>query len=165
MQGDVAMAGRLNRYLFDADGRVRRTRMLVTVILLVVMALAGSLMLTTLALFVPNPPLGLAWLVLFVVVLKLPLIAFCGWLIYRNKEIPGVPVVWSGREVREILSYLSAQATASLSRPDAGARLAYLSREAWHVADQAEGVLKADAVGVALEIDRLAADHGVHRAT
>jgi hypothetical protein len=52
-----------------------------------------------------------------------------------------------------------------LTRPDVGARLAYLSREAWHVVDQAEGTLKADAVGVALEIDRLAAEHGVHRMT
>jgi hypothetical protein len=159
------MASRLNRYLFNADGRVRRTRMLVTVVTLVVMALAGSLMFTAAALFVPNPPLAPAWMVLFVVVLKLPLIALCGWLIYRNKEIPGVPVVWRGREVREILAYLSAQATASLSRSDAGPRLAYLSREAWHVADQAEGELKADAVGVALEIDRLAADRGLHRAS
>ncbi len=157
------MAGRLNRYLFDADGRVRRTRMLVTAATLIAMALGGSLMFTAIALFVPNPPLALAWMLLFVVALKIPLIAFCGWLIYRNKEIPGVPVVWSGREVREILTYLSAQATASLSRPDARPRLSYLSREAWHVADQAEGEMKADAVGVALEIDRLAADHGVHR--
>jgi len=157
------MADRLSRYLFDEHGRARRPRMLITALTLIVLALAGSGLFVAMGLFAANPPLAPAWVLLMVVVLKLPLIAFCGWLICRNKEIPGVPVVWSGREVREILDYITAQAHASLSRPDAGARLAYLAREAWHVADQAEGTLKADAVGIALEIDRLAAQHGVHR--
>jgi hypothetical protein len=159
------MADRFNRYLFDEHGRARGPRMLITALALLVLALAGSVLFVVMALFLPNPPLAPVWLVLLVVLLKLPLIAFCGWLIFRNKEIPGVPVVWGGREVREILDYITAQARASLTRPDVGARLAYLSREAWHVVDQAEGTLKADAVGVALEIDRLAAEHGVHRMT
>ena len=157
------MADRLNRYLFDEHGRARRTRMLITVLTLVVLALSGSLLVVAMALVGPNPPLAPALILVGAVALKLPLIGFCGWLIYRNKEIPGVPVVWSDREVREILDYITAQAQASLSRSDAGARLSYLSREAWHVADQADGTLKADAVGVALEIDRLAAQRGVHR--
>jgi hypothetical protein len=38
-------------------------------------------------------------------------------------------------------------------RPDAAARLAYLSREAWNVADQVEGNAKVDALTVALRID------------
>jgi hypothetical protein len=120
------MADRLNRYLFDAHGRARRPRMLITALTLVFLALAGSLLFVVTALAAPNLPLAPAWLVPLVVLLKLPLIAFCGWLIYRNKEIPGVPVVWSGREVREILDYISAQARASLPRPHVGARLAYL---------------------------------------
>ena len=137
--------------------------MLITVLTLVVLALSGSMLFVVMALVGQNPPLDPALILVCVVALKLPLIGFCGWLIYRNKEIPGVPVVWSDREVREILDYITAQAQASLSRADAGARLAYLSGEAWHVADQAEGRLKADAVGVALEIDRLAAQRGVRR--
>jgi hypothetical protein len=157
------MADRLNRYLFDEHGRARRPRMLITALTLVFLALAGSGLFVVMGLFAANPPLAPAWVLSIVVVLKLPLIAFCGWLIFRNKEIPGVPVVWSSREAREILDYISAQTRASLTRPDVRARLAYLSREAWHVADHAEGTLKADAVGVALEIDRLAAQHGVHR--
>lgn len=157
------MADRLNRYLFDEHGRARRSRMLVTVLALIVMALVGSGLFMAVGLFAAKPPLAPAWVLVIVVALKLPLIAFVGWLIYRNKEIPGVPVVWSDREVRKILDYLSAQASASLSRADAGARLGYLAGEAWHVADQAEGALKADAVGIALEIDRLAAQRGVHR--
>jgi len=159
------MAHRLNRYLFDEHGRARRPRMLITVLTLVVLALSGSTLFVVMALVGPNPPLAPALILVCAVALKLPLIGFLGWLIYRNKEIPGVPVVWSDREVREILDYITTQTQASLSRADAGARLAYLSREAWHVADQAEGTLKADAVGVALEIDRLAAQRGVHRTT
>lgn len=159
------MAERLNRYLFDEHGRARRPRMLVTVLALVALWLMGSALFVAMGLFPTNPPVAPVWVIVMVVALKLPLIAFCGWLIYRNKEIPGVPVVWSDREVREILDYIVTQANASLTRADAGARLAYLSREAWHVADQAEGAIKADALGVALEIDRLAAQHGVHRTT
>jgi hypothetical protein len=158
------MARRLGRFLYDDDGRWRRTRFLVAWIVLIGLALAGSLVFVVLQIASPNPPVQLAWLMVLVVALKVPLVAFCGWLIFRNKEIPGVPVVWSSREVREILDYITTQARDSLDRPDAGARLAYLSGEAWHVADQAhEGALKADAVGVALEIDRLAAQRGVHR--
>lgn len=159
------MGDRLNRWLFDEHGRARRPHMLIAALTLVVLALAGSGLFVVMELFAAKPPLAPAWVLSIAVVLKLPLIAFCGWLIYRNKEIPGVPAVWSSPEAREILDYISAQARASLTRPDVRARLAYLSGEAWHVADQAEGTLKADAVGVALEIDRLAAAHGVYRTT
>ena len=114
-------------------------------------------------LFTKNSGLKVTWLVVFVILAKLPLIVFCWWLIARNKEVPGVPVVWSTEETHEILGALTRQARQSLEMPDSGARLAYLSREAWHVADQANGAVKADAVGVALEIDRLAARHGYRR--
>jgi len=58
-----------------------------------------------------------------------------------------VPVVWSETETHEILRYLTTQA--ARARPDdAEVRLKYLSREAWHVADRADGTLKADAVGL-----------------
>jgi hypothetical protein len=157
------MTDRVNRYLFDENGRARMRRMVITAGALIFMAMFGTAFLVVMELFVNNPPLAEAWLVFVVIVLKLPLIAFCWWLIARNKEIPGVPVVWSDQEVRDILRYLTVQARESMDRPDAGARLAYLSREAWHVADQAEGTLKADAVGVALEIDRLSARHGGRR--
>jgi hypothetical protein len=157
------MMQRLNQYLFDDDGKGRRTRLIGTWIALIVLAVAGSAMFTVMQYATPRDLSMFIWMMVIVVALKIPLIAFVGWLIYRNKEIPGVPVVWSDREVREILNYIVAQARASAGRPDAAARLVYLSREAWHVADQADGALKADAVGVALEIDRLAAQHGVRR--
>jgi hypothetical protein len=147
----------LTRMLFYPNGRVRMRRMAITVGTLAFFAMFGTAFLVVATLFVGNPPLEIAWLVTFVVLLKLPLIGFAWWLIARNKEVPGVPVVWGATETQEILAYLTTQARDSLARPDAEARLTYLSREAWHVADQAEGTLKADAVGVALEIDRLVA--------
>jgi len=157
------MMQRLNRYLFDDDGRGRRTRLVAAWIVLIFLAVAGSVMFAVMQFAAPHQLSAFILMIVIVVALKAPLIAFVGWLIYRNKEIPGVPVVWTDREVREILDYITTQARASAGRPEAGARLAYLSGEAWHVADQAEGGLKADAVGVALEIDRLAAQHGVQR--
>lgn len=153
----------LTRFLFDPEGRVRMRRMVITTVTLVFFAMFGTAFLVLATLFTHNPPLQVFWLVSVVIVLKLPLIAFCWWLIARNKEVPGVPVVWSATETREILDYLIAEARRSLELPDAGPRLAYLSREAWHVADRAEGVVKADAVGVALEIDRLSSRNGGRR--
>ena len=160
---EATMLARLTRYFYDADGRARRRRMFRVILALALLAAAGSIIFVVLEVVIPNAPLGLVWLALLGVGLKVPLIAFLGWLIFRNKEVPGAPVVWNGPEVREILDYLTSQARASLDGPDTGARLAYLAREAWHVADQANDELKAYAVGVALEIERLAREHGVRR--
>ena len=153
----------MNDFYFKPNGRVRWRRMVITMSTLIFFAMFGTGFMVFIALFANNSGLKLAWLVIFVVLAKLPLIIFCWWLIARNKEVPGRPVVWSEEETREILRALTNQARQSLDLPQAGARLAYLAREAWHVADQAEGPLKADAVGVALEIDRLAARHGYRR--
>jgi hypothetical protein len=154
----------VNDLFYQPNGRVRLRRMVITMATLIFFALFGTGFMLFIELFGHNSGLDVAWLVIFVVVAKLPLIAFCWWLIARNKELPGVPVVWSTEETHEILRALSSQARQSLTLPETGARLAYLSREAWHVADQADGAVKADAVGVALEIDRLALRHG-HRRT
>jgi hypothetical protein len=153
----------VNDFYFQPNGRVRLRRMVITMATLIFFAVFGTGFMIFIELFAGNSGLKVAWLVVFVVLAKLPLIAFCWWLIARNKEIPGRPVVWSADETREILRALTSQARQSLDLPDTGARLAYLSREAWHVADQAVGEVKADAVGVALEIDRLASRHGHRR--
>lgn len=157
------MLARLTRYFYDADGRARRRRMFRAILALAIIAVTGSIAFVVLELLVRNAALGLVWLALLGVGLKIPLIAFLGWLIFRNKEVPGARVVWNGPEILEILDYLTAQARASLADPNPGARLSYLAREAWHVADQADDELKAYAVGVALEIERLANEHGVRR--
>jgi hypothetical protein len=153
----------VNDFYFQPNGRVRMRRMVITMATLIFFAIFGTGFMIFIELFTNNSGLKVAWLVIFVVLAKLPLIGFCWWLIARNMEIPGRPVVWSADETREILQALTSQARHSVDMPDTGARLAYLSRESWHVADQAVGEVKADAVGVALEIDRLASRHGHRR--
>ncbi len=150
-------AGMLTRFLFYPNGRARVRRMVLTIIALVFFAMFGTAFLIFARFFTGDTTAQTILLIIFVVLLKFPLIAFLWWLIGRNKEIPGVPVVWDAEETAQILAYLSAQARESMDRADAPSRLSYLSREAWHVADRADGEMKADAVGVALEIDRLAA--------
>ena len=41
---------------------------------------------------------------------------------------------WSPRKTQEFLDYLEREAASAEARHDAPSRLAYLSREAWHVA-------------------------------
>ncbi len=145
----------IERFLFESDGRIRVRRMLATVLTLGGFALFGSLLMVLTPVWNGQPVAQSIWVIFAVFVLKFPLIGFCWWLIVRNKEWPGQPVVWSEGEVEEILEYLRTEARRAIDLPDGLARLTYLSGEAWHVADRAEGTLKADAVGVGLEIDRL----------
>ncbi|MFN8110704.1 MAG: hypothetical protein U0Y82_12795 [Thermoleophilia bacterium] len=145
----------LERFLFHADGRLRTMRMVLVAAGLLMMALFGG----TLVWLAPNwnghPLARSLWVLFAVFVLKLPLIALCWWLIVRNKEHPGAPAKWSPQETDQIIAYLRAEARRALDEPDVEDRLQYLSRETWHVADRAGGTQKADAVNVALEIDRL----------
>jgi hypothetical protein len=145
----------LARWLFGPDGRVRLPRLVVLLGSLVGLALFGSSLVVLTPLMEGNEHLQSLWVLFAVFLLKFPLIAFLWWLIVRNKEWPGRPVVWTEHETAEILDYLRAEARRAMDLPDGRARLEYLSVEAWHVADRAQGPMKADAVGVALEVDRL----------
>lgn len=145
----------LTRALFDETGRPRVRPMGLTVGALLVLALFGGTLAALTPIWNGNTTVQSLWVLFTVFLLKFPLICFLWWLIVRNKEWPGKPVVWDETETREILAYLTREARRALELPDAGARLTYLSSEAWHVADRADGPMKADAVGVALEIDRL----------
>ena len=151
-------AGMLERHLFTPAGKIRTRRMLLTVIALVAAALLGTVLLVVTPVWNDHQHIQTLWVFFAVFVLKFPLVGFCWWLIMRNKELPGRPVVWSEDEVSEILEYIRVEARRALELQDAGKRLAYLSGEAWHVADRAEGAQKADAVGVALEVDRMLHD-------
>ncbi len=93
------------------------------------------------------------WVLFGIGVRKLPLILFLWSFIRRNREWPGRRVVWGDDEVASILLHLADQAEEAAAYPDGLARLAYLSREAWNVADQVSGPAKVDALQVALRID------------
>lgn len=88
-----------------------------------------------------------------VVALKFPLIAILWSFIRRNAEWPGRPVVWSDQELGAILERLNVEADRALAAGAGHARLAHLSREAWHIADNVSGEAKVDALTVALGID------------
>jgi hypothetical protein len=96
------------------------------------------------------------WVVAALVVVKVPLLILVWWLLGHRRDPVGGGG-WSSAECEEILRYLEEQARASAGRADAGPRLAYFSREAWHVADAAADADKPAAVAVALRIDELAA--------
>ncbi len=91
--------------------------------------------------------------VLTTFMLKVPLIMLVFMFIRRNLELPTKPPVWADSEVGEILQALRRQADDALALSDGPARLAYLSREAWNVADRVGGAAKSDALTVALQID------------
>jgi hypothetical protein len=102
-----------------------------------------------------RPHLQMAWVIFVVFLLKVPLIWLLWWFISRNREWPGRRVVWDRQETAEILAYLQQEAETAQHRPDATARLAYLAREAWNVADNSSGDLKVDALTTALRIEQL----------
>ena len=146
----------LARFLYTPAGRIRQRRMILVVGVAVVFAIFGTFLL------VLTPVIGhdregieTIWVLFSVFLLKFPLVSLLWWFIARNKEWPVRPPKWSEDETREIMRYLVSEADRSLTLPDAPARLAYLQREAWNVADRVGGEVKVDAVNVALHIDQL----------
>lgn len=145
----------LERMYFYPNGRLRTRRMLATVVVFGSLALFGSLLLVLTPAWAEVPHAKAIWGIFAVFGLKVPLIVLCGWLILRNKELPGQEVVWSEREVEEILWYLRTEIDRAVGTADEDEHLQYLSGEAWHVADRADGEQKADAVALALKIDAI----------
>jgi hypothetical protein len=145
----------LARFLYTEHGRVRVRRMIGVVGTCVAFAIFGSFLLALTPTLANHEGLQTLWVLFSVFLLKFPLVALLCWFILRNKEWPVRPPKWSEDETREILDYLVSEAKRSMDLPDSPARLAYLQREAWNVADRVEGELKADAVDVAVRIDAL----------
>lgn len=156
--------GVLERFLYTRAGRIRVGRMFGVVIACVVLAIFGSFLLVVTPVLGDHEGIQTLWVLFSVFLLKFPLVCLLWWFIVRNKEWPVKPPKWSDEEVGEILAYLVGEADRSMTLPDAPARLAYLQREAWNVADKAGGELKVDAVDVALHIDQLLAQQGRRKA-
>ncbi len=154
----------LQRFLYTPAGRVRVPRMFAVVIACVALAIFGSFLLVVTPVLADHEGIQTLWVLFSVFLLKFPLVALLWWFIIRNKEWPVRPPKWSDEETREILAYLVGEADRSLTLPDAPARLAYLQREAWNVADRVGGDVKVDAVDVALHIDQLLSRTGRRKA-
>jgi hypothetical protein len=145
----------LARFLYDPDGRIRVRHMVGVVVACVCLALFGSFLLALTPVMSGHEGAQTIWVLFAVFLLKFPLICLLWWFIWRNKEWPNRPPKWSDEETREILAYLVREADRVKDMPDAPARLAYLQREAWNVADRVGGEVKVDAVDVALHIDEV----------
>lgn len=153
----------LQRFLYTADGSVRVRHMILLVGSCVGLALFGSFLLVLTPLLSDHRGVQTLWVLFSVFLLKFPLVSLAFWFILRNTEWPVRPPKWSEREAREILAYLVAEADRVAGVADAPARLAYLQREAWNVADRMGGEVKLDAVAVALRIDSMIAAVGTRR--
>ena len=154
----------LQRFLYTPAGRVRVPRMFAVVIACVALAIFGSFLLVVTPVLADHEGIQTLWVLFSVFLLKFPLVALLWWFIIRNKEWPVRPPKWSDEETHEILTYLVGEADRSMNLPDAPARLSYLQREAWNVADRVGGDLKVDAVDVALHIDQLLSQTGRRKA-
>jgi hypothetical protein len=141
--------------LVDRHGDPRAVVILGLVALALVILSVGSFA-ALLAAGTGSPETLAIWVVSALVVVKVPLLILVWWLLGLKRDPVGGGG-WSTAECEEILRYLEEQARASVGREDAGPRLAYFSREAWHVADAAADADKPAAVAVALRIDELAA--------
>jgi hypothetical protein len=143
----------LERFLYDPDGRIRVKRLIPLLATTIFMAVCGSFAVVATTSLFTHPWARFTWVIFVIFVLKVPLIALLWWFIRRNAEWPTKRARWSPRETREILDYLEREAASGEARHDASVRLAYLSREAWNVADNVEGDAKVDALTTALRID------------
>ncbi|MGD9697104.1 MAG: hypothetical protein AB7V42_15755 [Thermoleophilia bacterium] len=154
----------LERFLFTPEGRARRRHMIAAFATCIALAIFGSLLLAFTPALSGHEGVQTLWVLFSVFLLKFPLISLLFWFIVRNKEWPMKPPRWSAEETREILAYLRSESARVRDMPDAPARLAYLQREAWNVADKVGGDMKVDAVATALHIDSLLAPKGRRRA-
>lgn len=153
----------LQRFLFTPDGKARRRHMIVAFACCIGLAVFGSMLLVLAPTLSGHEGVQTLWVLFSVFLLKFPLICLLWWFIVRNKEWPMRPPRWSDEETREILAYLRSESARVREMPDAPARLAYLQREAWNVADRVGGEVKVDAVATALHIDSLLAPKGRRR--
>jgi hypothetical protein len=136
--------------LHDSEGRLHGRRSFFVIAGLVFLIGFATVLVGLLSSALSATVVAIAALVVLIL-FKAPLLAIIWHLMGRHLERPGHEV-WSDEERQEILAYLERQARESVGRPDARARLDYLTREAWAVADRSPDEDKAQAVATALRI-------------
>lgn len=139
-------------YLHRPDGGVHTLRLVVTLVALICLAFFGTVLLFATPAVSDHGAVRVLWVLFAIAGLKMPLILLLWHFVLRNKEWPGRRHEWGPQESREILSYLESEAVRAQDRPDAEARLEYLYREAWNVADALPGERRVPALEVALRI-------------
>jgi hypothetical protein len=154
----------VQRFIRRRDGSVRVGRLVALLATTLALALFGTGLLAFTTRLTDDPVLRGAWVLLVTAMLKVPLVVVLWSFMFRNKEWPGQRVVWDGGELDEILRHLEQRAVEAESMGDRDARLAHLSREAWHVVDEVGGDAKIDALTVALRIDERLMKRGNRKA-
>ena len=143
----------MTRFLYHADGRLRRGRMVLLLCITLPMAVFGPALLVAIP-SITDDDLGRGALAFLAVALfKVPLMLLFFVFISRNRELPGRRVKWGDDEISEILESLRVQADNADRFADAESCLQRLSADAGHVADQLAGPRQVDALTVALQID------------
>ena len=117
------------------------------------LAVFGSFLLVVTPEFGDRPGLQTLWVVLSLVLLKLPLLGLVWWLITRRRRTR-LPE-WDAERAERRLAELSAEAGCLAGTPGAAARLDALSADAWRTAERADPSVTPAAVDLALRIDRL----------
>jgi hypothetical protein len=141
-------------YLYDGDGHVRVMRLVPTIVGFIILAFFGTTLIFVTPAISDSGGIQVLWALFVLAGLKMPLILLLWHFIRRNREWPGRWAKWADPEVREILAHLEMEAARAPYLDATAARLDYLSREAWNVADSIEGPARVDALTVALRIDQ-----------
>lgn len=138
------------RVFYDREGDLRTTQVLAIVMFSVLLIVGGTVAISFAGAIAGTEVLVVGALIVFLAI-KLPFLGMVWWLLMRHggKEAHGH---WDDRERAEILQYLLTQAEEAKGRPDEAARLQWLTREAWSIADTVPDEHRAEAVAVAVEI-------------
>lgn len=116
-------------------------------------ALLGSFLLVLTPDLDGHPGLQTLWVVLSLVLLKLPLLGLVWWLITRRRRARAAR--WSPAETRRFLAALEEALARVADLPDAPARLDALHADAWRAATEGDAAATPAAVEIALRIDRM----------
>lgn len=116
-------------------------------------ALFGSFLLVLTPDLDGHPGLQTLWVVLSLVLLKLPLLGLVWWLITRRRRARAVR--WSAAETARFLAGVREEAAGAAALPDAGARLDALHADAWRAVREGDPSATPEAVEIALGIDRM----------
>jgi hypothetical protein len=119
----------------------------------IALALFGSFLLVLTPSLGAHPGLQTLWVLVSLVLLKLPLLFLVWWIIVRRRSRAGRS--WTHEETAAFLTRVSEDVSRSTCAPDADVRLARLRDEVWAAVAQADPDSTQALVDLALGIERL----------
>ena len=146
----------LARFLYDEHGKARPRRMIAVFATVIPLALFGSFLLALTPMLSGHEGFQTLWVIFSVFLLKFPLVVPAVVVHHAQQGVarPAGQVERRGDPRDPGLPGVGGRAGEGDARRR-GARLAYLQREAWNVADRVGGEVKAEAVDTAVHIDHM----------